>query len=206
MKLQTCLLSIFFLLAIIATINAQTEKSTVSPTLNAPINSSAEKKKLAAPAFNLTSLDGKIFELASLRGKVVVFNFWFAGCVPCVAEMPKLNELVEKFKDDDVVFIAPTWDSKTVLQTFLKNHTFKYNIVPSAMSLIVKTYSSGTGDVVMPTSIVIDKEGNIHTRIAGSLIKTDGNTEKFDNLANTIMQLTKKSTSQTIIKASANQF
>jgi peroxiredoxin len=196
MKLQTRLLSIFFLLTIIANINAQTEKSIVSPTLNAPINSSAEKKNVAAPAFNLTSLDGKIFELASLRGKVVVLNFWFTGCVPCVAEMPKLNELVEKFKDDDVVFIAPTWDSKTVLQTFLKNHTFKYNIVPSAMRLIVNTYSNGTGEVAMPTSIIIDKEGNIHTRINGGLIKTDGNTKEFDNLANTIMRLAKKSTSK----------
>ena len=197
--------SIFCLLTIIVTSNAQTEKSAVPPTLSAPINSSAEKKSVAAPAFNLTSLDGKIFELASLRGKVVVLNFWFTGCVPCVAEMPKLNELVEKFKDSDVVFIAPTWDSKTVLQTFLKNHTFKYNIVPSAMSLIVKTYSSGTGDVAMPTNIIIDKEGNIHTRIEGSLIKTDGNTKEFDNLADTIMQLAKKSTSQTIIKTGVNQ-
>ena len=199
------MLSIFCLLTIIVTSNAQTEKSAVPPTLSAPINSSAEKKSVVAPAFNLTSLDGKIFELASLRGKVVVLNFWFTGCVPCVAEMPKLNELVEKFKDSDVVFIAPTWDSKTVLQTFLKNHTFKYNIVPSAMSLIVKTYSSGTGDVAMPTNIIIDKEGNIHTRIEGSLIKTDGNTKEFDNLADTIMQLAKKSTSQTIFKTGVNQ-
>jgi peroxiredoxin len=205
MKLQTWLLSIFFLLTIMATINAQTEKSIVSPTLSAPINSSAEKKNVAAPAFNLTSLDGKIFELASLRGKVVVLNFWFTGCVPCIAEMPKLNELVEKFKDDEVVFIAPTWDSKIVLQSFLKSHTFKYNIVPSAMNLIVKTYSNGTGEVAMPTSIIIDKEGNIHTRIAGGLIKTDGNTKEFDNFANTIMHLAKKSTSKTIIKASVNQ-
>ena len=205
MKLQTCLLSIFFLLTIIASSNAQTEKSTAPTTLSAPANSPDEKKSTAAPAFKLTSMDGKVFESASLRGKVVILNFWFTGCVPCVAEMPKLNELVEKFKDDDVVFIAPTWDSKTVLQTFLKNHTFKYNIVPSAISLIVNTYSSGTGEVVMPTTIIIDKEGSIHTRIEGGLIKTDGNTKEFDNLANTIMELAKKSTGKTIIKASVNQ-
>ena len=203
MKLKTYLSSIFFLLTIMATINAQTEKPIASPTKSAPVNSKAENKSVVAPTFNLTSLDGKKFELASLRGKVIVFNFWFTGCVPCIAEMPKLNELVEKFKNDEVVFIAPTWDNETVLPTFLKKYPFKYNIVANAGNLIINTYRDGTGDVTMPTHIVIDKEGNIDTRIVGGLIKADGSTTKLDELVNAIMRLAKKSPDKTPVKTGA---
>jgi peroxiredoxin len=131
-----------------------------------PVNSSSESKRIA-PAFNLTSLDGQKFELAALRGKVVVMNFWFTGCEPCVAEMPKLNGLVDKFKEKDVVFIAPSWDNASILSAFLKEHRFKYQVVPNAGGLIIRTYSDGTGNVVFPTHLVIDREGRIDTRLTG---------------------------------------
>jgi len=121
----------------------------------------------AAPAFNLTALDGEKFELAALRGKIVVFNFWFTGCEPCVEEMPELNELVNLFKDKEVVFIAPTWDNPTVLQTFLKEHSFKYHVIPNSGGLILGPYTDGTKNVVFPTHLVIDREGKIDTRVTG---------------------------------------
>lgn len=132
-----------------------------------PANSSSENKP-DAPAFSVSSLEGEKFELAALRGKVVVLNFWFTGCEPCVAEFNKLNGLVDKFKDKEVVFIAPTLDNVTTLKPFLKEHTFKYHVVPNASSLIVGTYSDDSGNVVFPTHIVIDKEGKIDTRLTGA--------------------------------------
>lgn len=191
MKLQTCLSGVFILLMTATFINAQTEKPIVSPTKGAPVRL-LNKSKSVAPAFNLTSLDSKKFELSSLRGKVVVLNFWFTGCPPCLTEMPKLNELVENFKNDGVVFIAPTWDGETVLQTFLKDHPFKYNIAANAGDLIIDTYGDGTGNVAMPTHIVIDAEGNIDTKIVGGLITIDGNTKGLDELTDTITRLVKK--------------
>jgi len=203
MNSRTYLSSIFFMLATVPAINAQPEKPIASPTKSSSVNSS-EESKLVAPAFNLTSLDGKKFELASLRGKVVVLNFWFTGCEPCIAEMPKLNELVKKFKNDEVVFIAPTWDKETALPAFLKKYPFKYNIVANAGDLIINTYSDGTENVVMPTHIVIDKEGKIDTRIVGGLIKADGSTTKLDELANVIRRLLKKAPDKTPLKTGAN--
>src|ERR687893_223477 len=104
MRLRKYLLSCALVLTASVTVFSQAAKPAASP-----------ESKSAAPAFSLTSMDGKKFELASLRGKVVVINFWFTGCPPCIEEMPKLNELVEKFKDKDVVFIAPTWDNEATL-------------------------------------------------------------------------------------------
>ncbi len=202
MKSHTYLLSIFLLLTVVTAVNAQTEKTIASPMKSAPVNFSAESKS-AAPPFSLTSLDGKKFESASLRGKVVVLNFWFTGCPPCLTEIPKLNELVEKFKNDDVVFIAATWDSETVLPAFLKKHPFKYNIAANAGELIIDTYGDGTGNVAMPTHIVIDKEGNIDTKIIGGLIKEDGDASKLDELANAITRLAKKSPDEKAVKTGA---
>ncbi len=141
-----------------ATVSGQTANPTNPP----------DNRKPIAPPFSLASLEGEKFELAALRGKVVVLNFWFTGCAPCVAEFSKLNGLVNKFKNKEVVFIAPTLDNVTTLKLFLKDHRFKYHVVPNAGSLIVSTYSDGSGNVVFPTHIVINKEGEIDTRVTGA--------------------------------------
>jgi peroxiredoxin len=114
--------------------------------------------------------------------------------------MPELNKLTEKFKNDEVVFIAPTWDTPAILPDFLKKYPFKYNIVANAGGLIIDTYGDGTGNVAMPTHIVIDKEGNIDTKIVGGLIKPDGSTPGLDELTNAIMRLAKKSSDKTQVK------
>ena len=132
--------------------------------------------KPLAPAFALTSVKGEKFDLTVLRGKVVVLNFWFTGCEPCVAEFSKLNGLVNKFKSKGVVFIAPTLDNEATLKPFLKEHRFKYHVVPNAGGLILMTYSDGSGNVVFPTHIVIDREGKIDTRLTGA--KAVGDLEK----------------------------
>ena len=98
----------------------------------------------------------------------MVLNFWFSGCAPCIAEFGELNSLVNKFKDRGVVFIAPTLDDINTLKPFLKQHNFKYHLVPNSGSLIITTYSDGSGNVAFPTHIVIDKEGKIETRLTGA--------------------------------------
>ena len=191
MKLHTLLLGAFLMLAISKTENAQTKKVKALPAKTA-VNKSLPADKKPAPLFNLTSLDGKKFELTALRGKIVVLNFWFTGCIPCVAEMPELNKLVEKFKNDDVVFIAPTLDAKSVLPAFLVKHPFEYSVVPSAGNLIVNTYRDGTGTVAFPVNIIIDQEGKIDTRLTNSLVKSNGNTKELEKFENAIKRLVQK--------------
>lgn len=177
MRLRKYLLSCVLVLATSVTVFSQTAQPAAST-----------ESKPAAPAFSVTSLTGQKFELASLRGKVVVLNFWFTGCPPCIEEMPKLNDLVSKFKDKDVVFLAPTWDNEATLQAFLKDHAFKYHIIPNAGEMIIVTYSDGTGNVAFPMHIVIDKEGKIDMRLSGGLITKEG-TKRLDDLRNTIKRL-----------------
>src|SRR5437879_6535769 len=56
---------------------------------------------------------------AALKGKVVVLEFWATWCGPCVAAIPHLNELADKFKNQPVQFIAITDESEKIISTFL---------------------------------------------------------------------------------------
>ncbi|GAA3617285.1 TlpA disulfide reductase family protein [Flavivirga amylovorans] len=108
-----------------------------------------------APNFSFKSLQGKRFKSKEILGnKVVVLNFWFTTCAPCKKEIPQLNELKEKFKDEDVEFIAVALDLEYKLSKFLRNTPFKYDIVEDgrwiASKFDIKSY---------PTNIIIDKNG-----------------------------------------------
>jgi peroxiredoxin len=110
-----------------------------------------------AKPFISKTLKGENVSLAQLKGKVVVLNFWFVGCAPCVKEMPDLNTLVDKFKDNpNVVFLAPTFDNLLKVNDFLKKKAFNYTIIPDARGWI-NDYAIST----YPTHVIIDRRGTI---------------------------------------------
>ena len=106
---------------------------------------------------NFKDSNGNNFTLDSLKGKVIVLNFWFIGCKPCVEEIPDLNRIQEKFKDKEVVFLAVTFDSKKKLEEFVKKKPFNFTLVPDNMKIIRQFYVNS-----YPTTILIDKDRKIH--------------------------------------------
>lgn len=118
------------------------------------LNESAFKLNEKAPDFIAFNMDGQSIKLSELQGKVVVLNFWFIKCGPCVQEMPELNTLKKQFYNEDVVFLAITFDTKENIQTFLKTHDFNYTILPKSSDVIqVNKVRS------FPTNVVLDKNG-----------------------------------------------
>lgn len=107
------------------------------------------------PSFTATDIHGKTYALEELKGKVVVLNFWFTACKPCVMEMPELNQLVEKYKEENVVFLGVTFNSKTEVESFLKRKSFSYNIIVDPTIII--QYGIGT----FPTNMVINQKGEV---------------------------------------------
>ena len=103
-----------------------------------------------------TDLQGNTYKLSELKGKVVVLNFWFTKCGPCISEMPQLNQLVANFKDKEVVFLAITFNKKDIVNQFLETNTFNYTILANAND-IATIYRVNS----YPTSIVINKKGEI---------------------------------------------
>lgn len=135
---------------------------------------SAQQKKPdaqpIAPAFNVSSIDGKTLDSDKLKGKIVVLNLWFVNCPNCVEEIKLLNNLVDEYKDQNVVFIGLATDSKAKLDIFLKKIPFKYNIVPKAMQTILsfgEPDKSGEINIPFPMHIVVDRAGKITVRRSG---------------------------------------
>lgn len=116
-----------------------------------------------APDFNLTDIHNVNYSLKELKGKVIVMNFWFTGCGPCKQEIPALNELVNNYKNKNVLFIAFALDDDLkILNIYLKKTPFDYVIIPKA-SQVAKDYKI----TLYPSHIIVDKKGNIVTTIEG---------------------------------------
>ena len=108
------------------------------------------------PNFNFTDLNGHIYNKESCTGKIVVLNFWFINCAPCVAEIPQLNQLVGLYKNrDDIIFLGLTWDAPSDLKTFLEKYAFKYAIIPEMQQYLKETLTIPG----YPSHAIINKEG-----------------------------------------------
>lgn len=130
---------------------------------------------LGKPAlpFSVTDINGNNYSLESLKGKVIVINFWFVECKPCVMEMPELNKLVKKYENKEVVFIGFAMNEKDKIEQFLKKTKFSYSIIPGAKD-VVATY----GIASFPTHLVIDKNSNITFAVNGLGPTTIGDLQK----------------------------
>jgi thiol-disulfide isomerase/thioredoxin len=117
------------------------------------------------PDFVFKDILGNTYTPEDIKGKVVVINFWFINCAPCVEEMPELNKLVKEYENNDaVLFLALALDEKGPrLDTFLETHVFNYNIVPGAQDYVVKKLQASS----FPTHIVLDKNSNVVFTLAG---------------------------------------
>ena len=113
--------------------------------------------------FEMIDADGKITTMEDLKGKVVFLNFWATWCGPCIAEMPTIQKLYDKFKDDkDVVILTVEVENKKEkAKNFMTSKNLTLPIVfPN--STIPKEFF----DYALPTTIILDKQGNIaHTTL-----------------------------------------
>lgn len=109
-----------------------------------------------------TTLTGEKLDPKPSDGKIYVINFWFIDCPPCKREIPELNQLVEKYKEENVVFIGIALDSKSELKDFLKSTPFNYQIVANG-----RAFSSKYGIKGFPTNVVVGKDGLIKFSTTG---------------------------------------
>ncbi len=106
--------------------------------------------------FSVTDIKGNTYNTADLKGKIIVIKFWFINCKPCIMEMPELNELVEKYKTEEVIFLGLALDNEKALQSFIKETAFHYNIVANSSKLADQFDVEG-----YPTHFIVDKEGKM---------------------------------------------
>jgi thiol-disulfide isomerase/thioredoxin len=120
----------------------------------------------AAPVVAMRDLDGREVSLASLRGKVVLVNFWATWCGPCRAEIPDLVALQEKYRDQlQVIGISQDEVPVDLVRRFAADHRMNYPVVMSTPE-IEKLFP---GVNALPTSFIVDRESRIVQKHVGML-------------------------------------
>jgi thiol-disulfide isomerase/thioredoxin len=113
-----------------------------------------------APEWTLTTFSGKEISLKELRGKVVVMDFWATWCGPCVASMPQLQKLHDKYADRSVRVFGINVQETGDAVTFAKERDVTYPLMNG--DAIAKQYNA-----LLPMAVVIDQEGAIVDLFSG---------------------------------------
>lgn len=102
--------------------------------------------------------DGVSIDTRSLKGRVVFINFWATWCPPCIAEMPSIAELYEKFKTDTgVVFLIVEMDgNREKANSFLKSKNIDLPLSYPGAAIPTRLFTGS-----LPTTVVLDRAGNI---------------------------------------------
>ncbi len=123
-----------------------------------------------AQDFAQLNMLGESVELSNLKGKVVILTFWSTKCQICVSEMPKLNNLVDKYDGREVEFLALTMNQQDIVENFLKKKTFKFNILPNSFGVVLKYADrdrAGRLNMGFPAHFVVNQDGKVVLKTSG---------------------------------------
>jgi len=135
----------------------------VSVTLGDPSFAAAKatvaalEKIRAAADFTLTDLQGKKWTRSALRGKVVLVNFWATWCPPCRKEMPDLNALYNRFKDQGFVILAISNEDVSKVQPYMDKHPYDYTILLDPGNKVNEQFQIDG----IPKSFIYDRNGKL---------------------------------------------
>lgn len=114
------------------------------------------------------TLDGQPFDLMDLRGKVVVLNSWASWCAPCAAEMPAFVNLSESSDPQDVVVVGlNVSDAADAARAFMAEQGMTFPVVADPDGVLLASIP-GVPPKSLPSTVILDREGRIATRIIGA--------------------------------------
>ena len=118
------------------------------------------------PKAQVQLLDGQTFDTASLRGKVVLVNFWATSCTTCVGEMPEMVQTYDQFapKGFELLAVAMQYDPPNYVRNFAEQRKLPFTVAMDTKGTAAKAFH----DVrLTPTSFLIDKSGRIVKQYVG---------------------------------------
>jgi peroxiredoxin len=117
-----------------------------------------------APQVTFVSLQGEKITTASLRGKVVLVNFWATDCVTCIKEMPDITATYNKYRAQgfETIAVAMRHDPPNYVLNYVDKNKLPFTVALDPMGELAKAF----GEVKLtPTTFVIDRQGKVVTRI-----------------------------------------
>jgi peroxiredoxin len=117
----------------------------------------ADDQRRQEADFTLTDLQGKKWSLKELKGKVVLVNFWATWCPPCRKEMPDLNTLYQRFKDQGFVILAISDEEASKVKPFIAERNISYPVMLDPGRKVNELFQVEG----IPKSFVYDREGKL---------------------------------------------
>lgn len=122
------------------------------------------------PGFSLTSLNGGNMELTSLRGKVIVINFFASWCDPCRQEAPDIEKTWREYRDRGVQFFGIAYkDAASKAQAFLEEFNVTYPYAAESSNSTARSF----GVTGVPETFVVDREGRLYHHYIGPVTSAE---------------------------------
>ena len=121
--------------------------------------------------FEGETIEGEALDSTDLAGEVAVVNFWYAGCAPCRAEAPMLQQVFEEFDGEGATFVGVNVrDQAATAASFEENYGITYpSIVDANDGAVQYAFAGDVPPAAVPTTLVLDAEGRVAARILGQL-------------------------------------
>ena len=139
-----------------------------------------QKPLPSAPDVTFKDLKGKDVSLASLKGKVVLVNFWATWCEPCQVEIPWMIAFQKKYADKGFTLLGVAMDEegKSVVEPYVQKTTFDVDGHPTTMNYPIVLGNDDLADkfgglLGLPTTYVITREGKVAKRYIGLATEAD---------------------------------
>ena len=142
--------------------NTSVPQNTNNDSNQIDLNAGAEK----APDFTLKDLEGNTVSLSDYIGKNVYINFFATWCPPCRDEMPEIEKIYQKYKDEGIVVLAvDLGEDRDTVKSFIEENKYNFKVLLDSDQNVAEQYNITS----IPVSVFIDKKGNIAAKQVGAM-------------------------------------